>query len=59
MSKVEKTAARAAESGKDRQAQSERFTPLRSCVRQARALADEAGGELTLTPLVPVARLQS
>jgi hypothetical protein len=57
MSKAEKTAGDAAESGKHCEAQSERFTPLRFCDR--RPPAEEADSELTLTPLIPVSRLQS
>jgi len=38
-------------------AQSRRFTPLRSYMTRAQALAREARGELGLSRLVPVARL--
>jgi hypothetical protein len=47
--------------GRDRgaQDQSRRFTPLRSYVTRARALAKEARGDLTLTRIVPPPPLQS
>ena len=48
------------ENGKDRvKAQSLRFTPLRSYVRRARTLTGGASGELALSRIVPVPRLQS
>lgn len=49
------------ETGKDRatQGQSLRFTPLRSYVRRARTLTKGASGELALSRIVPVPRLQS
>jgi hypothetical protein len=47
----------AEETGKERE-QNQRFTPLRSYVSRPRALSREACGELTLSRLIPVPRLQ-
>ena len=49
------------ESGKDRatQAQSLRFTPLRSYVRRPRPLTGRTSGEPALSRIVPLPRLQS
>jgi hypothetical protein len=48
------------ETGKDRETEkSLRFTPLRSYVSRARALAREPRGESALSRLIPAPRLQS
>ena len=47
------------ETGKDRETEkSLRFTPLRSYVSRPRTLSRETRGELTLSRLIPVPRLQ-
>jgi len=47
------------ETGKDRDTKSLRFTPLRSYVSRARALAKQPRGELAMSRLIPVPRLES
>jgi len=47
----------AEETGKERE-QNQRFTPLRSCVSRPRTLSRETRGELTLSRLIPMPRLQ-
>jgi len=59
MSKSQSTSAAADKGAVKREIQEQRFTPLRSCVTQARALAEDASGELALTPIIPAPRLQS
>ncbi len=48
------------ETGQNRESQGQnlRFTPLRSYVSRARALAKQPGGDLALSRLIPVPRLQ-
>jgi hypothetical protein len=64
MSNVQKPETSAANSiedaGKDRETEkSLRFTPLRSYVTRARALAREPRGQSALSPLIPAPRLQN
>jgi len=64
MSNIQKPETSAAnsieETGKDRETEkSLRFTPLRSYVSRARALARESRGQAALSRLIPAPRLQN